>query len=96
MKDLWALRLQLLKRKTDSTSDEDTVFSSQPQSETEPEREGGDGVREYKIRGKAMPTLIETLGVLYLGMVLLRQPVSMGDLYRYSRELLTLPAIDLT
>ncbi|KAK4694541.1 RNA polymerase I-specific transcription initiation factor RRN7, partial [Lecanoromycetidae sp. Uapishka_2] len=80
VKDLWALRQQMLKHKTDTTSDEDTVFSSQPQSETETELEGDGGRREYKIRGKAMPTLIETLGLLYHGMVLLRLPISMGDI----------------
>lgn len=86
VKDLWALRLQLLKNKADATSDEETLFGSQPQSETETEEEGKDRRRQYKIRGKAMPTLIETLGLLYLGMVLLRLPIGMGDIHRYARE----------
>ena len=81
VKDLWALRLQLLKKKIEATSDEDTVFSSQPQSETE-----GKALyveREWKIRGKEMPVLNESLGLCYIGTVLLRLPVSMGDIYRY-------------
>lgn len=88
VKDLWALRLQLLKKKADATSDEETVFSSQPQSEVETETEGGNGGRNYKIRGKAMPTLIETLGLVYLGIVLLRLPISMGGMHRYAHDFL--------
>ena len=83
MKDLWALRLQLLKGKTVAIEDEDTVFSSQTQTETEIESNGEEVGRVYNVEGKAMPTLIETLGLCYLGMVLLRSPMSMGDLYRY-------------
>lgn len=86
MKDLWALRLQLLKEKIIEISNEDPVFSSQPQTETEIESNGEELGREYKVEGKAMPTLIETLGLCYLGMVLLRSPISMGDLYRYVKR----------
>ena len=83
IKDLWALRLQLLKSKTDATSDEDTLFSSQPQSETETEdKHEGDG-RKWKFRGKEIPRLIETLGLCYLGMILLRLAVSIGEMHRY-------------
>ena len=100
VKDLWSLRLQLLKSKTDATSDEDTLFSSQPQSkvdatsdedmfgsqpqsqtETDDEHEGTG--RKWKVRGKEMPRLIETLGLCYLGMILLRLPVSIGEMHRY-------------
>lgn len=42
--------------------------------------------RKWKIRGKAMPTLIETLGLLYLGLVLLRLPISMGEIHRYLQK----------
>ena len=83
VKDLWSLRLQLVKSKTGATSDEDTVFSSQPQSETETE-DKHDGIgREWKVGGKDMPTLTETLGLCYLGMILLRLPISIGELHRY-------------
>ncbi len=83
VKDLWGLRLQLLKSKTDATSDEDTVFSSQPQSETETEDKNERVGRKWKVRGKEMPTLIETLGLCYLGTILLRLPVSIGEMHRY-------------
>ena len=83
MKDLWEIRLSLLIDKIDAPSEEDMVFSSQPQSETET---GGkhDGVgRKWKTTGKDMPTLIQTLALCYLGMILLRLPVSIGEIHRY-------------
>lgn len=86
VKDLWALRLQLLKNKIDPESEGNAVFSSQPESEKETERRDErkrEWKREWKVRGKDMPTLIESLGLCYLGMVLLRLPVSLGDVYRY-------------
>lgn len=84
VKDLWALRLQLLKSKTDATSDEDTMFSSQPQSETETEDKHEGVGRKWKVRGKIMPSLIETLGLCYLGTILLRLPVSIGEMHRWA------------
>lgn len=83
VKDLWALRLQLVKGRIDEDSEANAVFSSQPESETEAESKNGDGGREWKVVGKDMPTLIETLGLCYLGMVLLRLPVGLGELHRY-------------
>ena len=83
VKDLWALRLQLLKDKTGATSDEDRVFSSQPQSDIEAEEKHEGVERKWKVKGKDMPSLIETLGLCYLGLILLRLPVSIGELHRY-------------
>ena len=81
VKDLWALRLQLLSDRVDPNSEGNMIFSSQPESEKE--AEGGlDGRREWKVRGKEMPMLIETLGLCYMGMILLRLPVSLGEVYR--------------
>lgn len=82
IKDLWSLRLQLLKSKTDTTSDEDELFSSQPQSETEIDDEREGIGRKWKVREKEMPRLIESLGLCYLGMILLRLPVSIGAMHR--------------
>ena len=83
VKDLWALRLQLLKSKTDATSDEDTVFSSQLQSETDLEDQIEADGKKWKFRGKDMPRLIESLGLCYLGIILLRLPVSIGEMHGY-------------
>lgn len=85
VKDLWALRLQLLKDNTLADSDGDTVFSSQPQTEDETGSISKVG-RERKVGEKAMPTLVETLGLCYLGTVLLRLPVSLGDMHKYKAQ----------
>ena len=91
VRDLWALRLQLVKAKIGGvpTSDgEVTVYSSQVEdleygNETAPENER----RGSKGRdGKGMPALIDTLAICYLGMVLLRVPISIGDLHRLARH----------
>lgn len=82
VKDLWALRLQLLKDKTLPDFNGETVFSSQPQTEDDMESNRKFG-RDWKVRAKALPTLVETLALCYLGIVLLRLPVSMGDLHQY-------------
>lgn len=59
------------------------VFSSQPESGTEAESKNDKRRREWKVKDKQMPTLIESLGLCYLGTVLLRLPVSLGEIYRY-------------
>ena len=80
VKNLWALRLQLLKDIVDAISDDEHVFSSQPQID---QSESGNR-KPYKARmDKAMPSLIDSLGTCYFGMMLLRLPVSIGDLHRW-------------
>lgn len=108
IKDLWALRLQLLKgRLSDPEKEGEQLFTSKPEmeksevgkkekrkatggntnSEAEDEEEevnikGGN----VKYRGRDMPTLIESLGICYLAMILLRLPISVGDLQRYFKH----------
>ncbi|KAI9880099.1 MAG: Pol I core factor CF [Pleopsidium flavum] len=84
--DLWALRLQLLKARTEEPSDTETashVFSSQSEDETETAAEEARRKRK-KLRGKDAPTLVDTLGMCYLATLLLRLPVSVGDLHRWA------------
>lgn len=83
VKDLWALRLQLVKCEIDEESEANTEFSSQTESETKAESKDHDGGRKWMVRGTDMPILIETLGLCYFGMVLLRLPVGLGELHRY-------------
>ena len=80
--DLWSLRLQLLQDK--STEDLDSggdsrLYSSQPET-TENEDESTAEKQRKKERG--MPRLVETLGLCYLAMMLLRVPISLGDLHK--------------
>ena len=82
VRDLWALRLRILEERHGLRPDserEAKVYSSQTETtgsegETEPDRSD---------RGRAekdLPGLIDTLGLCYMGMMLLRLPVSMAAL----------------
>ncbi|MCJ1351744.1 MAG: Pol I core factor CF [Icmadophila ericetorum] len=89
--DLWALKLQLLGKKLNASGailgnaettdgeDGERLFSSQAESESgngSGREKGGVGI------DKDMPVLIETLGLCYLGAVLLRIPVLVASLVR--------------
>lgn len=82
VKDLWALRLQTLKEKI-SEPDSSDVFSSQPESDGEAESTEDEKTREWKVQAKGLPTLIQSVGICYLGAILLRLPVTLGDFHRY-------------
>lgn len=81
VKDLWALRLQLLIDKTTASSDEETLFSSQPTSGIE---DSDEETAAYVPKSKAMPTLIQSLSLCYLATILLRLPVSIGDFHQWA------------
>ena len=79
----------MVEEKADVASDETAVFSSQPVSEAETDQDDEGSGRKWKPKGKDLPVLIETLGLLYLGTVLLHLPVSMGDIHRYWDDYIT-------
>ena len=91
VKELWALRLPLIHEKFGSTqkpgndveggaaSISQTLYSSQPQeSESEGPTEVGHG------RHRTLPKLLDTLGLLYLGAMLLRIPLGIADLHAWA------------
>ena len=84
IRDLWALRLQKLVPKIHDPSDEDsqaTVYSSM--SEGSASGQDSDQSRKsQKWTTRVLPSLLDTLGLCYLGTLLLRLPVSIGDFYR--------------
>lgn len=84
--ELWAPRLQLLTARlgtADDGDDDAPVFSSQAASDTEPNKiKGGQaGPRERESRSRIVPSLIDTLGMCYLAMIVLRLPISLADLH---------------
>ncbi|KAK7566843.1 hypothetical protein IWX91DRAFT_267067 [Phyllosticta citricarpa] len=86
VRDLWALRLQSLKQKVEVASDtESQVFSSQSEGETTDTDNAGDErlVRRGR-RPDSSPKLIDTLALVYLAMLLLRVPVSLGDVFAWA------------
>lgn len=82
VKDLWSLRLRLLQTRLDTSIDEGTMFSSQVTSEVDTDDQQSEGRKERPSRSKIIPSLIESLGLCYIGMILLKLPISMGDLHR--------------
>ncbi len=82
--DLWAPRLQLLTARLGTSDDDDApVFSSQAASDTErnTNKGGHAGPRERESRSRVVPSLMDTLGMCYLAMIVLRLPISLADLH---------------
>lgn len=84
VKDLWSLRLQLLQDRVDASSQENTVFSSQNTSTNDLADQDGQRGRERLSRSRTVPSLIDSLGTCYLGIILLRLPISIGDIHRWA------------
>lgn len=82
VRDLWSLRLQLLQDKVDAGSQENTLFSSQETSKSETDYQKVQHGRERHSRSRIVPSLIDSLGTCYLGIILLRLPISLGDIHR--------------
>ena len=84
MKELWTLRLQKLYERNDEgyLSDDNTtqVFSSQTEQSTAVDDEEN---RYHKKQLSSSPKAVESLALCYLGILLLRIPVSIGYIQRY-------------
>ncbi|PKX89555.1 TFIIB-type zinc finger domain-containing protein [Aspergillus novofumigatus IBT 16806] len=81
VRDLWALRLESLSERLNDPAEDDRepeLFSSQPAA-TLDEPEGA-----FKLggRGAQWPRLIDTIGLCYLGCLLMRLPVTIGEFHR--------------
>ena len=107
VRDLWALRLQKLRVRVSYESDVETdtesarVFSSQSESEGLSDSQSQSSRRSQKRNvkpGEETPSLSETLYLCYVGLLLLRIPVTVADIsgwinqgdltyYRASRSL---------
>ena len=88
--DLYSLRLQTLKTDFESPSGPiSRVPNFSSASELEPEASDEEDEKSRKLKaklrdqGRKLPKLVDTLGLCYLGMLLLKLPVSLGDIYRY-------------
>ncbi|CAG8960949.1 hypothetical protein HYFRA_00002487 [Hymenoscyphus fraxineus] len=88
VKDLWGLRVGKLFKAGEKSygSVSGTFFSSA--SEAENTESDGKSVSSRRSRRsiageERMPKLIETLGLCYLGMLLMRLPTSLGDLFKW-------------
>lgn len=97
VRDLWGLRLSALSRAVaeragySSGTGTQTMFSST--SEGEATDTDGSGFKSASSRRsrkqehvERLPKLAETLALLYLGMILMRVPVSLGDLMQWAKS----------
>jgi RNA polymerase I-specific transcription initiation factor RRN7 len=91
VKDLWALRLQRLQGRISHDSDTETeahssqVFSSQSESEGESTSRGS-GKRSQQKPRDGTPNLMDTLSLCYIGILLLRIPVTAADIHTWIKE----------
>ncbi len=85
IRDLWTFRLQKFAHKVKDDFDSETqsqMFSSQEDTATDTDHDGLKKTRRGKSLASA-PRLIDTLSLCYLGLLLLRLPVSVGDIHRW-------------
>ena len=83
VKGLWTLRTQLLPRHSSpSAAEAHGEYSSQAINKGPKEAGHASGRRVHRLDDQKLPSLVETLGILYLAMQMLRLPTSLGDLYR--------------
>ncbi|KAL9058873.1 MAG: hypothetical protein Q9206_001727 [Seirophora lacunosa] len=80
VKDLWSLQF----RRIGIGDEESDLHSSQETSKPETRDHGNHEGKKRLSRSKAVPRLIDSLGHCYLGMILLRLPISLGDLHRWA------------
>ncbi len=88
IRDLWSLRLQMLKDITDGPTEDGGIqqlFSTQ--SETENSDTDAIEGRESKTRHlENAPRMIDTVALCYLAILLLRLPISLGNVYGWIME----------
>ncbi|KAI9705349.1 MAG: Pol I core factor CF [Bogoriella megaspora] len=86
IRDLWALRLQKLTNKVDlsEANDEDGAQSQLYSSDSGSEADATRGAIYNRRRLSDTPSLIETLALCYMGILLLRLPISPGDIQKWA------------
>lgn len=82
VKDLWSLRLQMLKNLMKEAVEEETLFSSQDQPQAGAGNQKTSTPTSWIIESQDSPNLLQSLAICQLGFILLRLPVSVGDLCR--------------
>lgn len=89
VRDLWKLRTCDFQSEEERGGHSSHMFSSQSEGEdtesdwTDSRSMSSRRSKRSVIEKKRLPKLIETLGLCYLGMLLLRLPVSLGDIYQW-------------
>ncbi|RDW91071.1 putative ubiquitin-60s ribosomal protein l40 fusion protein [Coleophoma crateriformis] len=93
VRDLWGLRMKELLKEPEAKS---SGYSSLGFSSTEGETSDSEATDSKSLSSarkgrkrkpkERLPTLVETLALCYLGILLLRLPISLGDIYKYASK----------
>ncbi|GAB7356804.1 hypothetical protein MBLNU459_g7689t1 [Dothideomycetes sp. NU459] len=84
VRDLWGLRLQTLQSRASYESESEGEHSSQlysSQSEAEMADDTSRQRRSRRSKGDAIPQLVDALSLCYIGMLLLRLPITVNDVH---------------
>lgn len=87
VRDIWALRLQSLQSRVSYESESEAEQSLQfysSQSEAERTDDMAQKRKARKSKNDAIPKLVDALSMCYIGILLLRLPVTVGDLYAWA------------
>jgi len=87
VRDIWALRLQSLQSRVSYESESEAEQSSQfysSQSEAERTDDTAQKRKARKSKNDAIPKLVDAVSMCYIGSLLLRLPVTVGDLYEWA------------
>lgn len=91
VRDLWALRIHKLTNRVSYDSETDTegqsqMFSSQSEGETSASEASRRSKRRSRVRTDGAPNMRETLSLCYTGMLLLREPVTVADIFAWATD----------
>ncbi|EME86107.1 uncharacterized protein MYCFIDRAFT_131200 [Pseudocercospora fijiensis CIRAD86] len=92
VKDLWALRLQKLQNKVSYDSDAETdaqssrIFSSQSEGDSGTDTENTITRRDRTRQKGPGPNMLELLGLLHIGIMLLKIPITAADMLTWCNE----------
>ena len=87
VRDIWALRLQSLQSRVSYESESEAEHSSQfysSQSEAERTDDTAQKRKARKSKNDAVPKLVDALSMCYIASLMLRLPVTVGDLYGWA------------
>ncbi|KAK5943858.1 hypothetical protein PMZ80_003139 [Knufia obscura] len=85
VKDLWALKLSRLVHRLEDTGGRSTDAETDYATESRTSETEDEAVTDSTKAGSLRPKLWDSIGLVYLGILLLRQPMSLSQLYHLIR-----------
>jgi RNA polymerase I-specific transcription initiation factor RRN7 len=85
VKDLWTLRLTKQVEKLSSLEPQNQNLFGNAGTGEESEKETQNVPNTSGKKASDSPVLVETVALCYLGILLMRLPIGLGDIYRYDQ-----------